>query len=45
MLAHRSRSTILEAAAPTRFQFESISSRADCTSRRASSHAAMSGPR
>src|ERR1700759_5060491 len=42
LLAHRSRSTILGAAAPTCFQLELISALADCTSRRVSSQAAKS---
>jgi hypothetical protein len=47
MIAHRRAtfSTTAAAAAPTRFQFESISSRAVDVSRLASSHAAMSGLR
>jgi hypothetical protein len=47
MIAHRRAtfSTTAAAAAPTRFQFESISSRAVDATRLASSHAAMSGLR
>ena len=41
----RTLATTAAAAAPTRFQFESISSRAVEASRLASSHAAMSGLR